>query len=275
MGQQTISTTNASAEIRRIKARIEELTKRRAEPARAEEAFGEVRVDEEGNRVRLFFPSKPSATIRDELKGSGFRWSPTAGAWQRMSSNQAWHEARRIAEKAGGSSRDRARRGTSRRDPARKTPGYRTHLRIAFTADKRGRPVAYAWNGRFAVGAFGGRWVRFPLDEARILVASGDATRVPYASQANASRASSARDPGARLCPVGTRVQSLILYKVRFDRVGAINWVVDNGHRARKIDETSASYRFRQEEPSSFVEGSFRTIDIGPGVKAVIGCPRS
>lgn len=34
------------------------------------------------NRVRLFFSGKPDESIRADLKHSGFRWSPTIGAWQ-------------------------------------------------------------------------------------------------------------------------------------------------------------------------------------------------
>lgn len=70
----------------------------------------------------------------------------------------------------------------------------------------------------------------------------------------------------------GTVIQSLILSKEEYEsREEARSWIVENGYRADKIDETEVSYRFRQREPSEFIEGSFRTIDITDGVKAVIG----
>jgi hypothetical protein len=47
--------------------------------------------------VQLIFPGKPSDEIRARLKSNGFRWSPTAGAWQRMPSAWAWQVAREIA----------------------------------------------------------------------------------------------------------------------------------------------------------------------------------
>ena len=88
---------NNSAEIRRVKQRIEELQKQATTPARATERVGDVELREEDNRVKLIFPGKPSDAVRAELKGAGFHWSPSAGAWQRLASNQAWYHARRIA----------------------------------------------------------------------------------------------------------------------------------------------------------------------------------
>lgn len=34
------------------------------------------------NRVRLFFPGKPTEDVRARLKGWGFRWTPSLGCWQ-------------------------------------------------------------------------------------------------------------------------------------------------------------------------------------------------
>ncbi len=73
-----------------------------------------------------------------------------------------------------------------------------------------------------------------------------------------------------------TEVQTLILSKEKFKtRADAKKWVDDHDFRSDKIDETENSYRFRQKEPSDFIEGSFRTIEITDGVKAVIGKPKT
>lgn len=88
------SLQNLGANIRRIKGRIEELT-RRAAVVEAAEQSGEAaretqcagfRVVENlpANRVQVFFPGKPSEAVRSVLKRNGFRWSPSEGAWQRM-----------------------------------------------------------------------------------------------------------------------------------------------------------------------------------------------
>lgn len=36
----------------------------------------------QANRIQIFFPGKPDEATRTRLKRSGFRWSPTEGAWQ-------------------------------------------------------------------------------------------------------------------------------------------------------------------------------------------------
>jgi hypothetical protein len=48
----------------------------------------------DADRVRIFFDNKPDAETRDRLKGSGWRWSPSAGAWQRKLTEAAVSNAR-------------------------------------------------------------------------------------------------------------------------------------------------------------------------------------
>ncbi len=71
-----------------------------------------------------------------------------------------------------------------------------------------------------------------------------------------------------------TEVQTLIFSKPKFDRAGAIKWAKDHDFRSDKVDETSTSFRLRQKNPGEFQEGSFRTIELADGVKAVIGKPK-
>lgn len=92
--------SNLSAESRRVKARIDNLTKRASSPPPPTETVSDIQIDEVNNRLRLRFPGKPSDPIRASLRSSGFRWSPTEGVWQRHASNAAWHAARDLAKKA-------------------------------------------------------------------------------------------------------------------------------------------------------------------------------
>lgn len=92
--------TNLGANIRRVKERLESLEKLAATKPAEDLKIGDCVIREEDNRVQLIFPGKPSEEIRRELKSHGFKWSPTAGAWQRLLSDPARYWAKRIAEGA-------------------------------------------------------------------------------------------------------------------------------------------------------------------------------
>src|SRR5262249_31083005 len=72
----------------------------------------------------------------------------------------------------------------------------------------------------------------------------------------------------------GSRVQSLIFDKDKYkDAKEAKAWANDHGFDAGKVDETSDSFRIRQEDPDHFAR--IRTISLTTGVKATVGFPRS
>lgn len=89
--------SNNNAEIHRVKARIEQLTRQR-ETAYTGWTFegGTVEANQEDNRLQIFFEQKPDEALRAELKRSGFHWSPRAGAWQRQLNDNAIRAAKRI-----------------------------------------------------------------------------------------------------------------------------------------------------------------------------------
>ena len=89
--------TNNSAEIRRLKQRIEKLT------VNHEVGFvgwtfdgGEVVANSEENRLQILFDEKPDEQKRSALKGNGFKWSPSQGAWQRQLNDNAIYAASRM-----------------------------------------------------------------------------------------------------------------------------------------------------------------------------------
>lgn len=88
---------NNNANIRRIRGRIEELKKRTENtPEGWEFDGGRVVVNTAENRLQIIFDGKPDADIRTELKGEGFRWAPSQGAWQRQLTDNAMRAARRL-----------------------------------------------------------------------------------------------------------------------------------------------------------------------------------
>jgi hypothetical protein len=52
-------------------------------------------------QVQVFFPGKPQPETLTFLKKNGFRWTPTAGAWQQYRSTRAWNIACDAAKMAG------------------------------------------------------------------------------------------------------------------------------------------------------------------------------
>lgn len=71
-----------------------------------------------------------------------------------------------------------------------------------------------------------------------------------------------------------TEVQTVIMAKSMFPTMSeAKKWCADHDFRTDKVDETEDSFRFRQFDPGRCQEGSFRTIEIMKGVKAVICRP--
>ena len=78
--------TNNNANIKTVKQRIEQLTKRDEREERPDvEGEGYIlREDKEENRIMFLFNGKPEEGTRNVLKKYGFRWSPTRGAWVRQ-----------------------------------------------------------------------------------------------------------------------------------------------------------------------------------------------
>lgn len=107
IGYPSYQLRNNGAEIRRLHQRIEILKRQAVELAQAEDADSaitreatdlpgvDIERDIEDNRLRLYFPGKPSEDIRRILKSRGFRWSSSNGAWQRQLNNGAEWAAER------------------------------------------------------------------------------------------------------------------------------------------------------------------------------------
>ena len=90
--------SNNNAEIRRLKERIAALTRQR-EIGYVGWEFdgGKVEANAADNRLQIFFDGKPDGDTREKLKEYGFRWSPSAGAWQRQLNDNAIRAADYLA----------------------------------------------------------------------------------------------------------------------------------------------------------------------------------
>lgn len=88
---------NNGANIRRLKKRFESVARLKSTPTK-EYTIGEVRIVEntEANRLQVFFPEKPSETVRKELKSNGFRWASIAACWQSYLNERQKYRIERI-----------------------------------------------------------------------------------------------------------------------------------------------------------------------------------
>lgn len=95
----TYFTINETAEIRRIKGRIEDLKKQKEAPSK--EASGDgwnLYEDDEAGRICFEFNGKPERNIIDCLKHNGFRWSPRLKRWQRQNTDNGRRSADKVVE---------------------------------------------------------------------------------------------------------------------------------------------------------------------------------
>jgi len=98
---------NNGAEIRRLKARIEEVRRAKATPDVEDyhvTTMIAIKIVHSENRVRLKFPGKPDARTRAQLKANGFRWAPSVdgGTWQSYANPTAIAYAQGIASGGAG-----------------------------------------------------------------------------------------------------------------------------------------------------------------------------
>jgi hypothetical protein len=86
-----------------------ERAEKSAAGAEATTAEGEVEIatfdgarivdNREAGRVQIVMDGKPADEVRDALRGEGWRWAPSAGAWQRQNTPNAVASAKRIVGK--------------------------------------------------------------------------------------------------------------------------------------------------------------------------------
>ena len=100
LGYPAFDLTNNSANIRRLKQRLEHVSRSKAEPTTTQEGTT-ARIEDcpPENRIRLFFLGKPEAELRTELKKNGFRWTPSLGCWQAYRNSWSLKAASEIANR--------------------------------------------------------------------------------------------------------------------------------------------------------------------------------
>lgn len=89
--------SNNTAEIRRLKSRLESLEKvKDAGTKEDENELFRIVENTENMRLQLFFDGVPDAETRDILKSNGFRWAPSCKAWQRQLTSNAKYSLQQV-----------------------------------------------------------------------------------------------------------------------------------------------------------------------------------
>lgn len=79
------------------------------------------------------------------------------------------------------------------------------------------------------------------------------------------------KEKRAKRAKAPNKVQTLIFVKKDFNKSGARKWAKSHGFKSSGVDETATSYRIRQRDPSEFVRGSLKRMQVMKGVKAIFG----
>lgn len=89
--------SNNNQEIRRLQERVKQLAEARELGYQGWEFDGgKVIANADKNRLQIFFDEIPSEEVRQDLKGHGFRWARSEGAWQRQLTDNAIYAASRV-----------------------------------------------------------------------------------------------------------------------------------------------------------------------------------
>lgn len=72
-----------------------------------------------------------------------------------------------------------------------------------------------------------------------------------------------------------TEVQTVLFDKTKWTVAKAKSWLTRKKYRVPEADTTKEYHRFRQRPPFQFKKGTFRTIEFGRGIKAVIAVPKA
>ena len=91
---------NNNANIHRVERRIKDL-KAVKEKGSSEQEYRTFKVVEntEAMRYQIILDGKPEPEIRDLLKGHGFKWAPSQGAWQRQITANGRYALKEVVEK--------------------------------------------------------------------------------------------------------------------------------------------------------------------------------
>lgn len=91
---------NNNANIHRVEERLKSLKAAKEKGSQETECeFFKVVENTEIMRLQLFFEGKPEPEVREVLKGNGFKWAPSQGAWQRQLTRNAKYALQRVIEK--------------------------------------------------------------------------------------------------------------------------------------------------------------------------------
>lgn len=89
--------SNNNQTINNVKKRIQKLTEARELGYQGWEFDGgKVVANADINRLQIFFDEIPDDETRQELKGRGFKWARSEGAWQRQLTDNAIYSASRV-----------------------------------------------------------------------------------------------------------------------------------------------------------------------------------